>query len=445
MKLKNLLHQQQHYDRKKLFVVFLTLIAALTIDVEISDLAPSVTFRGIMTFTIVAGVFVVGQVVILSMIKAKNNEKDSKNYRQHRHRHNQPRERLVVVVDKTVTITQYILLAVMLSIFIQIFAVSYYYTNLLTISVSASYGLAASLLGLLAYRLLFWYRTNKSLVILVYALAYCIVVVNAIDSLVLFDAVLLGKPALTISPQSHVSFQGFIPGSTMSILPVIQTQTLISYFVLTWAATIILLIHNVSRLGKLKFWLLIVAPSGYFIIYYLFPASTISNSIFSGVVTGVLIAVSFWSISKSIPSQESHIRDYMVLTAYGFIIFFTAGSATVLQARYPPFGLANVSFVGLAAYLILTGIYQSTISIAQDVKLRASIKRAAFQESSKFLGVLGSAQMEKQIEEVVIKISKDNASTLAEQSGVEPSLTDGEMKSYLNEVIAEIVKTKGTI
>jgi hypothetical protein len=43
----------------------------------------------------------------------------------------------------------------------------------------------------------------------------------------------------------------------------------------------------------------------------------------------------------------------------------------------------------------------------QDVKLRASIKRAALQESSKFLGVLGSAQMEKQIEEPVIKISKD--------------------------------------
>jgi hypothetical protein len=99
----------------------------------------------------------------------------------------------------------------------------------------------------------------------------------------------------------------------------------------------------------------------------------------------------------------------MVLTACGFIIFFTAGSATVLQAGYPPFGLANVSFVGLAAYLILT-IYQSTISIAQDVKLRASIKRAAFQESSKFLCVLSSAQMEKQIEEAAIKISKANLS-----------------------------------
>jgi hypothetical protein len=133
----------------------------------------------------------------------------------------------------------------------------------------------------------------------------------------------------------------------------------------------------------------------------------------------------------------------MILTAYGFILFFTAGGATVLQAGYPPFGLANVSFVGLAAYLILTGLYQSTISIAQDVKLRRSIKNATLQESSKFLDTLGTAQMEKQLQDTVMKISKDNASTLAEQSGVEPSMTDDEMKSYMDEVIAEIVRTKG--
>ena len=365
MKLNSLLYQQ-HYDRKKLFVVFLILIAALTIDVAISDLAPAATVRGIVTFTMIAGVFVLGQFVILSMIKVKHNENKSKYYRQHRHnqQHQPNNERLAVVVDKTVTIIKSILVAVMMLIVIQILVVSYYYTNLLTISVSVSYGLAAFVLGLLAYRLFSWYMINKSLVILVYALAYCIVVVNAIDSL---DAVLLGKPAMTVHHNhNHMSHfkEPSIPRSTMTILPVIQTQTLISYFVLTWAATIILLIHNASRLGKLKFWLLIVAPSGYFIIYYLFPVSTtITNSISSGIVTGVLIAISFWSISRSIPSQESHIRDYMILTAYCFIIFFTAGSATVLQAGYPPFGLANVSFVGLASYLILTGIYQSTVSV----------------------------------------------------------------------------------
>ena len=423
----------KQYERRKLFVMFLILISALTVDVSISDAVPAVTIWGIVTFIVVAGIFIAGQFFILNMIKAKNNETE------HRYLHE---PNVSSKLDKTVTSTQYVLAAIMVIVVLQMVVISHYYTDLLTAAVAISYGLAATLLGVLAYRLFSWYKINKSIVILIYALAYCIVVVNAIDSLVLFDAILLGKPSTTISPLSEVSFHGFTPGSTMSILPVVQTQSLISYFVLTWAATIILLIHNVKRLGKLKFWLLIAAPSGYFLSYYLSPASTISTSISSGVVTGALIAVSFWSISRSV-SKESHVRDYMILTAYGFILFFTAGGATVLQTGYPPFGLANVSFVGLAAYLILTGLYQSTISIAQDVKLRKSIKTAALQESSKFLDTLGTAQMEKQIEDTVMKISKDNASTLAEQSGVEPSMTDGEMRSYMDEVIAEIVRTKG--
>jgi hypothetical protein len=67
-------------------------------------------------------------------------------------------------------------------------------------------------------------------------------------------------------------------------------------------------------------------------------------------------------------------------------------------------------FICRARSLPDTNYISITISIAQDVKLRASIKRAAFQESSKFLCVLSSAQMEKQIEEAAIKISKANLS-----------------------------------
>jgi NADH:ubiquinone oxidoreductase subunit 3 (subunit A) len=55
-------------------------------DVAISDIAPSVTYRAIVIFTVIAGVFVLGQFVILSMIKAKNNENENKHYRQH-HQH----------------------------------------------------------------------------------------------------------------------------------------------------------------------------------------------------------------------------------------------------------------------------------------------------------------------------------------------------------------------
>jgi hypothetical protein len=50
--------------------------------------------------------------------------------------------------------------------------------------------------------------------------------------------------------------------------------------------------------------------------------------------------------------------------------------------------------------------------------------------------------MTKEIEEKVMKMTQDNASLLIAQSGVEPSLTDNEIKSYLSKVLDELVKAK---
>jgi hypothetical protein len=74
--------------------------------------------------------------------------------------------------------------------------------------------------------------------------------------------------------------------------------------------------------------------------------------------------------------------------------------ATVLQAGYPPFGLANVSFVGLSSLLILSGLYYSAISVAHDARLRQSIKKSAIEES-KLLASIGAAQMEPVMAAVV--------------------------------------------
>jgi hypothetical protein len=92
--------------------------------------------------------------------------------------------------------------------------------------------------------------------------------------------------------------------------------------------------------------------------------------------------------------------------------------------------------------LILTGLYNSAVSVAQDIKLRRSIKSSALQQSSKLLDSIGTAQITKEIEDKVMKMTQDNANALTQQSGVEPSLTDNEIKSYLNKVLEELVKMR---
>jgi hypothetical protein len=123
------------------------------------------------------------------------------------------------------------------------------------------------------------------------------------------------------------------------------------------------------------------------------------------------------------------------------MIFVTAAAGTVLQAAFPPYGLPNVSFVGLAAFLILVGLHHSAISVAHDSRLRQLIKNSALKES-KLLGSMGSAQLTQDLQNKIMNIAKENAQVMEQQSGTEPSLTDDDMTNYLNRVINE-VKQKG--
>ncbi|MGA9171777.1 MAG: hypothetical protein WCF03_16590 [Nitrososphaeraceae archaeon] len=48
--------------------------------------------------------------------------------------------------------------------------------------------------------------------------------------------------------------------------------------------------------------------------------------------------------------------------------------------------------------------------------------------------------MEQQIVKKVVTLTKENQSRMAEESGIESSLTEEDMKIYLEKVIAEVSK-----
>ena len=80
-------------------------------------------------------------------------------------------------------------------------------------------------------------------------------------------------------------------------------------------------------------------------------------------------------------------------------------------------------------------------SVSLDIGLRKSIRKSV-EEHSKFLHGIGRAQMDKDIQEVVIKVTKDYSDKLVHQTGVEPTVTVSAMKEYLNEVLQEIAPDK---
>jgi hypothetical protein len=128
----------------------------------------------------------------------------------------------------------------------------------------------------------------------------------------------------------------------------------------------------------------------------------------------------------------------MIIAAVGFVLLFVSDQAPVLvNAPYPPLGLASISFIGLASYMILLGIYSSAISVSEDSKLRQTI-RSLTAKDPKLLESIGTAHMEQEIQKRVVTITKQNQDRMAEESGIQSSLTEEDMKEYLQQVIKEI-------
>lgn len=93
--------------------------------------------------------------------------------------------------------------------------------------------------------------------------------------------------------------------------------------------------------------------------------------------------------------------------------------------------------------MVLIGIYSSAISVSEDSKLRQSIRTFALKES-RLLDSIGMAQMEQQIEKRVIEIAKRNQDKMTEETGIQSSLTEEDMKQYLEQVIREVKMQKST-
>jgi hypothetical protein len=134
----------------------------------------------------------------------------------------------------------------------------------------------------------------------------------------------------------------------------------------------------------------------------------------------------------------------MIISAFGLVLLFTSNQATVLLgSTFPPFGLATASFVGLSSYLMLVGIYSSATSVSEDSNLRRSIRNFAIKEST-LLDSIGTAQMEQDIQRRVIGFTKLYQDRMAEETGIQSSLTEDDIKQYLEQVIREVKVQKSS-
>ena len=396
---------------------------------------------GIALFILIAAISIFGQYFILEYVKIKSREIRRK-------------VRRIDIMHNIVTIIQYFLIALFIFVTIEIIVSQQYLTITLPLVTAASYGLNIGLMGIFAHIFFSWYKSNKnSIAVLLYGLSFAVVVITS--SVYLAGSLLrfTEKPSY-IYPDSEVEFASQ-KGSVIYNLAKIYHYSDIVSFSLKWISTAFLLYHYSKKMGKTKYWILVSIPLIYFLgtfmddfdlykphsdeewFYWYLYASLNSTA------GGILFGAAFMLGAKHFPDKSS-IKDYMIISGFGFILFFSAGQSTLTISPYPPFGFATMSFYGLSSFLILLGLYSTASSVSQDNQLRKSIKKIATRDVN-LLGSIGTAQMEQEIQRTVNSmkgIVEEQEKEMEEQSGIEANLEEDQMKKYLEEVMQEVGKAK---
>ncbi|MGA8105178.1 MAG: hypothetical protein WB815_00890, partial [Nitrososphaeraceae archaeon] len=424
-----------------LLILMVVVIITILVDSEIGIIADFIPEQlasrlGVAAFIAIAIIFAITQYFILTYIKQSNRE-------------NRAKALHLGITHSIVSVAQYILVGVLAFVILQIITAQQYHIATLYVSNAISYGLWIVTLGLLARAFFSWYRlSNRNFMVLILALSMIAYVVNGVTGLATnFDMLSQQKSVVTFKDVAYFpEFSIETLGSQINIIN--QTAAGVAY-VLTWIGTVKLLYPYIRKLGKVKFWTVMGAAMVYYLISfplddlgYFTPSENVDAMtnilIFSlaAIFTGIVFGAAFLSVARTL-QKESGLRNHMIMAAYGFLLFYIAGSATASQAAYPPYGLASVSFIGLSCYLIYSGLYSSAITVSQDISLRHSIRKSVT-EQSKLLDSIGTAQMEQELQSRVLTIAEKLSDKMEEETGVEPSMTVDDVKEQIEMVRKEI-------
>ncbi len=441
------------YFSKEYYIKISITASILTIfvitDILLSNISPGSRIaadfiqsnEGIMLFIVLSVASAAGQLFILSYVKQKATKLWLSKLR-------------LKQIHSIMRIGQYILISVIFTIVFQIVLFQYYDVILLSAVTTISYSLNCIILTTLAIRLLHWYLLRRDPVILVFSIGSFSGAIAAIAT-ISFSILIFGNNPPHATSQTIMAFPTLMPGTLEFNLNYINFVFSIVSFIAIWCGAVLLLRHYSQKFGTKTYWVLVCIPLVYFLsqfanIFHLFEPFAVSNLnaffqtfqlVYSlnSAIGGVLFGLVFWTASKRLEHIPT-LKIYLALTGFGFFLFFASGSATLVQVPYPPYGIQMVSIVGLSSYMIFFGLYSSAVILSEDVKVRKAIRNTAI-EQSKLLGNISHAEMEHEITDRVGHVVKNISDKIVQESGVETSYTDYDLKDEVRKILEEIKKT----
>jgi hypothetical protein len=341
----------------------------------------------------------------------------------------------------------------------QQFYYNHYITSVTILIITISYGIAAAFIIWLSLLFFSWFRSNHNLIVFLYFISMLVIAFNLIMTAAFAGAKVSDRPSQI---GVYVGGGGDISGGRHLLLDNIYRISSFMSFFSIWITTAILMNYYREKLtNAIIYWIILSIPFVYFLITYFYQfilgrtlisyieADPVTVSIIlsaflslSKPIGGLIFGAAFWKISKII-SYERNIRTYMIISGWGIFLIFAANQAVAqMTTPYPPFGLATLTVLNIAAYLMLLGIYNSATLVSANNNLRKSIRKHALE--SKLLHLIGQAEMEKEVQKTVKEITQDAQDKgrleidTEQQQPIE--LDEIELKKYVELVIREVRK-----
>lgn len=358
--------------------------------------------------------------------------------------------------SKFVQISYYWLIFLVSSLIFELFYLGYYDSIVLMLIIITTYGVATVLIGKISLLFMSWYRTSHDFTIFMYFISMSLIVFNLVMTSLIVNINLSDRPERL---REFAGGSMDLSAGKYDFLAFLHRISTVVSFLSIWLTTSLLTFSSRDRLRKqIRYWVMPIMLLVYFLVSYF--AQSILNPILAPLlyqdpilvslslilvfslikpVGGIMFGIAFWNISRTV-RYEKTLRDYMVISGYGFLLLFSANQSTSLVlGPYPPFGIATISILIVGAYLIMIGIYNSATLVSTNIDLRKSIQKIA--RESKLLQLIGKAEMEKEMDKTVTKIMEQTGES-EDSMKSHYDLDEQEIKIYLEEALEELKKNK---
>ncbi len=336
-----------------------------------------------------------------------------------------------------------------------------FYTIIYTSLISSAFFLAVS-----GIQFLRWFTRGKNYLVLIYGLVMLVLFANSVIGAIYLSQFSVSHGNIIKRTSCSVMIGALSvprPGPVNTLANAYDITSFFS-FVLAWVATVLMLKEYSRRIKKFAYWIIVILPLIFFLsryelaLYYftsgqgvdILASINVSSDIY-GYKTletifnlnlqlgGIFFGIAFLTIAAKLTGRGQQ-RKALMITGIGIMFLFASKDiSTLIISSYPPLGAVSIAFVGLASYMVYSGIYGAASLTARDKKLRRDLRQKV-ENNIMLLKSIATSQDELDIEKNVKQLM--NLSSRWQEENEQHEMTQEEIRETAKDVILEVKMSK---